>query len=43
MLESLPSTKPKKLREMFPSASDDAVDMIKNLLHFNPTKRLTVE
>jgi len=41
MLESLPATKSKKLRDVFPSASDDAIDMLKNLLHFNPGKRLT--
>ena len=43
MLESLPPTNPKKLRDMFPTASDDALDLIRNLLHFNPTKRLTAE
>lgn len=32
MLESLPATKPKKLRDMFPTASDDALDLLKNLL-----------
>ena len=43
MLESLPPTKAKKLRDMFPTASDDALDLLKNLLQFNPTKRLTAE
>lgn len=43
MLESLPPTKPKKLRDIFPSASDDALDLLKNLLQFNPSKRLTAE
>jgi mitogen-activated protein kinase 15 len=43
MLESLPPTKTKKLRDIFPTASDDALDMLKNLLHFNPSKRLTAE
>jgi mitogen-activated protein kinase 15 len=43
MLESLPPTKPKKLRDMFPTASDEAIDLIKNLLHFNPNKRLSAE
>lgn len=28
---------------MFPTASDDALDLIKNLLHFNPNKRLSAE
>ena len=43
MLESLPPTKKKRLRDIFPTASDDALDMLKNLLHFNPAKRLTAE
>lgn len=43
MLESLPPTKPKKLRDIFPTASDDALDLLKNLLQFNPSKRLTAE
>jgi len=43
MLESLPATKVKKMRDMFPSASDEAIDLMQNLLKFNPTKRLTVE
>jgi len=43
MLESLPPTKPKKLRDMFPTASEEALDLLKNLLVFNPTKRLTAE
>jgi len=43
MLESLPPTKAKKLREMFPTASDDALDLMKSLLQFNPGKRLTAE
>lgn len=32
MLESLPPTKAKKLRDMFPTASEDAIDLLKNLL-----------
>ena len=43
MLESLPPTKAKKLRDIFPAASDDAIDLLKNLLHFNPAKRLTAD
>ena len=43
MLESLPPTKAKKLRDMFPSASEDALDLLKSLLQFNPNKRLTAE
>ena len=43
MLESLPPTKPKRLRDVFPTASDDSLYLLKNLLHFNPHKRLTAE
>jgi mitogen-activated protein kinase 15 len=43
MLDSLPPTKPKRLRDMFPTASDDALDLLKSLMHFNPNKRLTAE
>ena len=43
MLESLPPTKAKKLRDMFPTASEEALDLMKNLLQFNPNKRLTAE
>jgi mitogen-activated protein kinase 15 len=32
MLESLPASKPKKLQDMFPNASEDALDLLKNLL-----------
>jgi len=32
MLESLPPTKTKKLRDMFPTASEEALDLLKNLL-----------
>ena len=43
MLESLPPTKARKLKDMFPTASPEALDLLKNLLHFNPNKRLTAE
>jgi serine/threonine protein kinase len=43
MLESLPPTKNKKLKDMFPTASEEALDLLKKLLQFNPNKRLTVE
>ena len=41
MLESLPATKAKKMKDIFPKASEDAIDMIQNMLQFNPNKRLT--
>jgi len=43
MLESLPPSKTRRLRDVFPTASDDALDMLKSFLHFNPNKRLTAE
>ena len=43
MLESLPATKPKPLWDIFPTASDDAIDLLKKLLQFNPKKWLTAQ
>ena len=43
MLESLPPTKPKQLSTIFSMSSDEALDLLKGLLEFNPQKRLTVE
>lgn len=43
MLESLPPSKSRRLRDVFPTASDDALDLLKQLLQFNPNKRLTAE
>ena len=43
MLESLPPAKAKRLRDMFPTASEEALDLLKNLLQFNPNKRLSAE
>jgi len=43
MLESLPPAKPRRLRDIFPTASDDALDLLRNLLQFNPNRRLTAE
>lgn len=43
MLESLPPSRKKSLRDMFPTASDEALDLLKTLLQFNPSKRLTAE
>jgi len=41
MLESLPPTKLRRARELFPTGSDQATDLMYNLLEFNPEKRLT--
>ena len=43
ILESLPPSKVRRLRDVFPTASDEALDMLKSLLQFNPNKRLTAE
>mmetsp|Transcript_61205 Transcript_61205/g.70129 ORF Transcript_61205/g.70129 Transcript_61205/m.70129 type:complete len:364 (+) Transcript_61205:129-1220(+) len=43
MLESLPQTNGKSFRKVFPNAPDDALDLLKNLLQFNPGRRLTAE
>lgn len=43
ILGQMPKTKPKSLHDMFPTADDDCIDMIQQLLNFNPDKRLTVE
>jgi len=43
MLEQLPPVKQKKFRNLFPTASDEAIDFMKRLLTFNPNKRMTAE
>ncbi|CAL5975154.1 Mitogen-activated_protein kinase [Hexamita inflata] len=43
MLEQLPQSKKKNLKELYPKASDEALDLMSKLLVFNPNKRLTVE
>lgn len=43
MLDSLPPTRTRNFHDFFPSASDDALDLIRRTLQFNPLKRLTVE
>jgi mitogen-activated protein kinase 15 len=40
MLESLPLGRPRALNEMFPSASLEALDLLRTCLAFNPGKRI---
>merc|ERR1719171_3325453 len=43
MLESLPMSRPRPLSEMFPSASVEALDLIRLCLQFNPAKRVSAK
>lgn len=42
MLATLPPPHQKSLREIFPKATPEALDLIRKLLVFNPEKRVTV-
>ena len=41
MLDSLPASRTKPLTELFPAASPDAIDLIRQCLHFNPDRRIS--
>lgn len=43
MLEAVPPPQLKPMHQLFPTASDEALDLLQQLLHFNPNKRLTAE
>eukprot|EP00828_Plagiopyla_frontata_P039459 TRINITY_DN51913_c0_g1_i1.p2 TRINITY_DN51913_c0_g1~~TRINITY_DN51913_c0_g1_i1.p2 ORF type:complete len:112 (-),score=22.65 TRINITY_DN51913_c0_g1_i1:70-405(-) len=43
ILETIQIIKKKQFHNLFPTASPEALDLIKNTLAFNPSKRLTVE
>ena len=43
MLESLPPSNPRSLADMFPDATPEALDCLKQLLQFNPNKRITAD
>jgi len=40
-LESIPVTKQKLLKDLYPQASEDALDMMRVMLEFNPDKRMS--
>jgi len=43
MLESLPMGRARPLQEMFPTASKEALNLIAECMHFNPSKRLSAQ
>ena len=43
MLENISYVEKKPLKSIFPKATPEALDLMENLLHFNPDKRLTAE
>ncbi|XP_024525747.1 extracellular signal-regulated kinase 2 isoform X2 [Selaginella moellendorffii] len=43
MIENMAITGPRSFRKAFPSATPEAADLLRKLLHFNPQKRLTAE
>jgi serine/threonine protein kinase len=43
ILDNVKSVKFKEFKNVFPTACEDAFDLLKKLLQFNPDKRLTVD
>ncbi|KAL0483686.1 extracellular signal-regulated kinase [Acrasis kona] len=43
MLESIPETQQKSLNDLFPQAKPEALDLMKKLLQFNPSKRIDAD
>mmetsp|Transcript_15826 Transcript_15826/g.26470 ORF Transcript_15826/g.26470 Transcript_15826/m.26470 type:complete len:507 (+) Transcript_15826:128-1648(+) len=43
LLECMPRREPQRLDEKYPGAPPEAIDLLTQLLHFNPSKRLTVQ
>ena len=42
-VEGLPKAEPANLKEQFPDANPDAIDMLRGLLQFDPAKRLSID
>jgi len=43
MIDSLGESKPRKLKDMFPTATEDALDLMAKLLDFSPVTRYTID
>jgi mitogen-activated protein kinase 15 len=43
MLESLPPSRTRSFHSFFPAANDVAIDLLRSMMQFNPSKRLTIE
>lgn len=43
MLDAIPPKPPRPLKELFPHATMDALDLLRRLLVFNPSKRISAE
>jgi mitogen-activated protein kinase 15 len=43
MIGNIPVAKQKPLKELYPQASKDAIDLMEKTLHFNPEKRLSAD
>lgn len=43
MIDTITNIKYKSPREWFPYCSEEMLDLVCNLLHFNPNKRMTAE
>lgn len=42
-IQNLPKTKPKDLNTVFKGANPDAIDLIRRMLTFDPSKRITID
>lgn len=43
MIKQLPKTQPRDFNQLFPKATNEAIDLLKKMLTFDHKKRITVE